>query len=1017
MTALNNRYILTTLLSCTALAAPSLAFSSNAIPAKTSWAVSRVASVSQGSYCTMAQKFEDATVLSFARNSKGEYSLALDFADPKFKVGEKQTVTLRPQGGAAQTYSVTPQSDKTAVIGIGKDAQMMEKISSAGVMGIETGGASMSYALSQFSSGQKELGDCIDALKTTNEKDAELVASAKTGVTSPDATVNRQVAVVRSLQDNEPSSGGANEPSVEGLLAAKPTPSTGISALSSEDVKPVPVAPKNAPVKIAEPAVDTKMIEQVASLREENARLTRVVAEQRQNFEDQQAALNGAASDELRQKLDAAQAENSKLRAQLSQLSVAGESTGAEQKAQLARLMGEVDKANQTAKALEAENATLRNQIGVYQSKQEGLAKNTSEAQTETDANAKALAELQKENAQLKAQISSKSSAPDLTAELARQKQSNEALLAENNTLKNQIQIYASKPKDVATPVAAADSEEATKLRSELRTLRGQFETAQADRAALQTQLAELQKKTEGAQIKMAGGSWDLEQATRRYQESQREIQRLGTIIQTQEAKCTAEKKDIEYMLFDPAIAKSSQISMLNSLEDQITEKDKKIKEIESELATTKAQASLDKDKKIQDLQAQLKQQQDDMTKQLAKASSAQDSVIASLKNEIAKKDKDIFDVQSKLANAENQAVAGSEKDKALNALKSEVAQKNEQLAKMSVAQEGVIASLKNEIAKKDKDIFDIQSKLANAQNEAAATTEKDKTLMVLKSELDQKNAQLADAQSKIEQFAKGQSTMSATQEATINTLKSQLANTQAQLEATRVAAQQVSANANADQAATLANLQMQVQQGNQRIAELQNQMGNLKVASVQAASVAPAAAPTPVPVAAPPVPSPVQNISFSAKSAPTNFMSKDEFSGLLKKSGVPVNGGLDEVKGGDPSSYRAYSWKTSSLYGSVEMRRVTDESAFDSVIGQYLSRAKSRCSGEFAAVPASVKASNVEQSKAYEIACVGQDASSSASVLFTYGNGVAMTVAHEGRAEAMDLAMDARDKISTQIH
>lgn len=131
-------------------------------------------------------------------------------------------------------------------------------------------------------------------------------------------------------------------------------------------------------------------------------------------------------------------------------------------------------------------------------------------------------------------------------------------------------------------------------------------------------------------------------------------------------------------------------------------------------------------------------------------------------------------------------------------------------------------------------------------------------------------------------------------------------------------------------------------------------------------------------------------------------------------KAGVPVVGGISEVAAGAKSAnYKAYSWKTQSLYGSVEMRRVASAAAFNDIISQYLERAKSRCQGEFAAVPAQTKARNADVSKSYEIACVGQGASSSASVLFTYGKGIASTFAHEGRAEAMDLAIDARDRVA----
>jgi hypothetical protein len=97
-------------------------------------------------------------------------------------------------------------------------------------------------------------------------------------------------------------------------------------------------------------------------------------------------------------------------------------------------------------------------------------------------------------------------------------------------------------------------------------------------------------------------------------------------------------------------------------------------------------------------------------------------------------------------------------------------------------------------------------------------------------------------------------------------------------------------------------------------------------------------------------------------------------------------------------------------------MKQVSDETQLSSVVDQYLARAKARCQGDFAAVP-SADASGMNNSQAYEIACVGRDLSSSASVLFSYGNQIATTIAHEGRAEAMDLAIDARDRIASQLN
>lgn len=110
-----------------------------AVKATTKWTVGRVASMTQGSYCTMAQKFSDASVVTFAKNGRGEYSLAVDFADPQFKSGEKLKVGLAAQGGAKETFSVTPQSAKTVVVGLGKDAALVASLKKVGALVVTIG--------------------------------------------------------------------------------------------------------------------------------------------------------------------------------------------------------------------------------------------------------------------------------------------------------------------------------------------------------------------------------------------------------------------------------------------------------------------------------------------------------------------------------------------------------------------------------------------------------------------------------------------------------------------------------------------------------------------------------------------------------------------------------------------------------------------------------------------------------------------------------------------------------------
>lgn len=846
--------VLATLLGCTALSLP---LNAEAAVAKTSWAVSRVASSSLGSYCTMAQKYSDDTVLTLAQNVKGEYSLALDFKDKKFTEGKKQSVSIAIDGGKARSFDTVPQTEKTAVIGIGKDTDFIQKISGAGKLTVNVGSDTSDFGLSEFKAGQSEMGVCIDAL----QKPAEPLEKAVT--TSPKPVVHKSEIAMKTAVVSD-----SNEPSVEGLLAAMPKPSADITPLQEQE-EIIPVTPvKSKIADSSEKAASLQM--EVASLREENAKLSRSLAEQRKAFEDRQSNTDGAALNELKEKLEAAKAENKNLNDQLAQMSAKPVST---------KDNTENLKLTESVKALQQENQTLKNQIQIYAS-----------AKDSQSVNADALAKLQAENADLKQVIASLKSAPKEAA------------------------------------VASVSDDEVNKLRADNRKLNSELDLAKTEKATLQTQAANLQKDLENKQLKMSGGSWDLEQATRRYQESQREIVRLGALLQTQDVKCANEKKDIEYMLFDPAIATKAQISMLNSLEDQIREKDEKVKAAEAQLASAKPQASPDQDAKIAELQKTVAQAQ------------------------------------------------------------TELAEKKQQLADAQIQIQKVQAS---------------QSDLAS----------KDKDMAALKADLAKKAQQLSDAQAKL--------TVASQKDAELASVKTLLSQTQAQLATEQANAQKIDVKAqaqqSAEQAAAIAALQLQVQQANQTIIQLQNQISSANQAALRSASAAVSMAAV-APAAAPMV-QPVNYAPAAPVASAAHFKSIEEFSSLLKNAGISVSGALQQIKGGDPATYRAYSWKTDSLYGSAEMRKVSNAGQFDADVNQYLSRAKARCKGEFAAVPSPVKASGMAQSKAYEIACVGDTSSSSASVLFTYGDQITTIVAHEGRAEAMDLAIDARDKISSKIN
>jgi hypothetical protein len=70
----------------------------------------------------------------------------------------------------------------------------------------------------------------------------------------------------------------------------------------------------------------------------------------------------------------------------------------------------------------------------------------------------------------------------------------------------------------------------------------------------------------------LATPDWNLEKATMRFQEAERQLKELGMKLQKERAQCRLEQEELEAMLFDPQISEQRQIAELAKLEDQLLE-------------------------------------------------------------------------------------------------------------------------------------------------------------------------------------------------------------------------------------------------------------------------------------------------------------------------------------------------------------------------------------------------------------------------------------------------------------
>lgn len=114
----------------------------------------------------------------------------------------------------------------------------------------------------------------------------------------------------------------------------------------------------------------------------------------------------------------------------------------------------------------------------------------------------------------------------------------------------------------------AAVSTESKSIRK-IADLEAKLTAAQNDNATLARQLEGVKLQQEDKRLTMIAGDWDLEKATKRFNEAEREIQRLGLELERERTSCNMEKSKIEQMLFDPAVTEEKQLERLNALEQE----------------------------------------------------------------------------------------------------------------------------------------------------------------------------------------------------------------------------------------------------------------------------------------------------------------------------------------------------------------------------------------------------------------------------------------------------------------
>ncbi len=114
------------------------------------------------------------------------------------------------------------------------------------------------------------------------------------------------------------------------------------------------------------------------------------------------------------------------------------------------------------------------------------------------------------------------------------------------------------------------DNDELVNMRNKIANLEKQVSRLSKKNIMLDEELKAALQDAEDERLSVSSDNWNLERATMKFNEAERQIMRLGRQLQSQKAKCQQEKNELENMLFDPKLTNQQQLANLATLEAEL---------------------------------------------------------------------------------------------------------------------------------------------------------------------------------------------------------------------------------------------------------------------------------------------------------------------------------------------------------------------------------------------------------------------------------------------------------------
>lgn len=952
-----------------ALIAPALAQNGPALKAEKGWAVQKLKDAKGGDYCALSRPYTDSSVLTLAKNGKSEYSLAVDLQSPKLDSEKPYSVTMQFGPGQLRAYEVMPSSPSAFVVRLGSNESFLDALTESQVLKVQIGEDRYEYEVAEFPSGLNDLESCMaGGVKVPEPQNNQLKEAKASEVKSKHP---QKLSRASSLLSAEPTNAAA------GFQAKK---MTAAPAMPAPEVSVVEAPKKEMAVTIAKAKTPAKPEAKPAS-----ATKSKVVAKQPEPVKAE------------------------------SVLEIVDHKQG-----------DVVIKTSKTAPELPL----------------------TPVPEPEVKAEIKAAPKPEPVKEAVKAK-----------AETTRMSTFDARASMEFKQLEQEVQQLRARNQQLSGDLAKAMTEQDTRAsksimesKAQIVDLQAKLEAAKADSQNLLRDNERLKRLNEDGMLGNAKGDWDLEQATKRFNESEREIQRLALELDREKASCQRRTAEIEGMLFDPAVADQEQRTRLVALEQEL-EALRKIQGVQQEevdrriaaaIQEQSAKASAEKaelNAQITSLQTNLAKAQADMAKK-PDVDPAMLAEKSALEQQVDKLTKELAGTKADLMAAKTEPKVDPAMAQEVQKLRAELAEAKSapKGAQIAVAEkealEQRVATLNGQIKAMEFDLQQAREQAGSGQQQVAALKNMQEQMAELQKQRDTANDQVVLLKTELEKarlkFAQKQGDIATRADQTASlrlenerlrtqlsmkdkestTFRNQVAGLQQDLAQMKsrlnLAEVQPTQNTGEVQALrheinSMRSQMSRMQTENQKVvASLQNDRRNLE-GELARKAVPASLQPVNRSVEREPLNASVQAPSPSAPLAPAvNGFSQGSLQTLLSSAGL-------DVRQVNRSGANSYNWNAGQLSGKAMTR---SGGSMDSNIQGYIAQERANCQGDFASMPSSEGRSR----SSYEIACVSPAASKSASVVFFERDGSFVAIAHEASTNDMDLAMDARDRIVSQL-